>query len=255
MTRETSSFEDSAFLLRAIACSGGYVTLWYGVERGKCAGFMKKAPVPGTLADIHALPMRNGGALPRIDADTYKAYGAVIGACASLLHIKALQAALHLIDISQAEGDPSILIYQALQAFCEGLVSVEDHVADTAIYAYPVFEALLLEASGYALSPENCAKYPEEAAIYISPKSGAGVGITAGEPYKHKLLPMPASFRAALLQWHHMSSLVLPACEDDEACLTASALTEHFLTREFGVGRFEAREAFIGALMRKAVAV
>ncbi len=55
------------------------------------------------------------------------------------------------------------------------------------------FELLLLDELGFGLDLESCAGTgATEELIYVSPKSGRAVSRTAGEPYREKLLPLPA---------------------------------------------------------------
>lgn len=57
------------------------------------------------------------------------------------------------------------------------------------------FELALLEDLGFGLDLTCCAATGvRDDLIYISPKSGRAVSRTAGEPYKDRLLPLPAFF-------------------------------------------------------------
>ncbi|WP_182085644.1 DNA repair protein RecO [Aureimonas sp. ME7] len=55
------------------------------------------------------------------------------------------------------------------------------------------FEIALLEELGFGLDLETCAATGgREALVYVSPKSGRAVSREAGEPWKDRLLPLPA---------------------------------------------------------------
>ncbi len=59
--------------------------------------------------------------------------------------------------------------------------------------AYVRCELLLLQELGFGLDLSECAATgATENLIYVSPKSGRAVSANAGEPYKDKLLPLPA---------------------------------------------------------------
>ena len=83
------------------------------------------------------------------------------------------------------------------------------------------FELLLLDELGFGLDLESCAATGvQEELIYVSPKSGRAVSREAGEPYRDKLLQLPAF-------------LALPTTgEADRASLEAAfLLSGYFLER------------------------
>ena len=58
------------------------------------------------------------------------------------------------------------------------------------------FELAMLAELGFGLDLENCAATGETAdLIYVSPKSGGAVSRRAGEPYRDRLLRLPAFLR------------------------------------------------------------
>lgn len=58
------------------------------------------------------------------------------------------------------------------------------------------YELGLLAELGFGLSLDKCiATGSGQGLIYVSPRSGAAVSAEAGEPYKSKLLPLPAFLR------------------------------------------------------------
>ena len=55
------------------------------------------------------------------------------------------------------------------------------------------WELALLDELGFGLDLSSCAATGEqEDLVYVSPKSGRAVSLEAGEPYKDRLLPLPA---------------------------------------------------------------
>ena len=123
------------------------------------------------------------------------------------------------------------------------LVVVADRL-DNSSLAPPLvarFEAKLLAEAGFALDLSQCAATgSRENLIYVSPKSGRAVSASAGEPWRDRLLPLPAFFLA-----------------DDGAAPTAAdlvaafRLTGHFLLRDLfqprGQNLPDARRAFLAA--------
>lgn len=66
------------------------------------------------------------------------------------------------------------------------------------LYAYVCTEFTMLHALGFGLDLSECAATGESEAqqlIYVSPKSGRAVSAAAGEPYRPKMLPLPAFLR------------------------------------------------------------
>ena len=80
------------------------------------------------------------------------------------------------------------------------------------------FELGLLAALGFGLTLDRCAATGvRENLIYVSPRSASAISAEAGEPYKDKLLPLPAFLCGA--------SSTASAKESAEALRT----TGHFL--------------------------
>lgn len=75
---------------------------------------------------------------------------------------------------------------------------VLDHLDEALLWPQLLvrFELLLLSELGVGLDLERCAATgAREGLIYVSPKSGGAVSANAGEPYKDRLLPLPAFLR------------------------------------------------------------
>ena len=89
----------------------------------------------------------------------------------------------------------------------------------TAAAAFVRFEAQLLAELGFGLDLTACAATGRaDDLAFVSPKSGRAVGRVAGEPYRTRLLPLPAFLLAA--------AAAAPGPEDLRA---GFALTGHFL--------------------------
>lgn len=255
------SFEDEALVLRVLPCAGGAVTRYYTPLHGKIAGFTPRppknrpAPMPGALVDIDVTPNPKGGALPRVAAANKRAYGAVICAGADVNAMKTLNAALEITDATQHDGIASPPLFMHLHVLIEALAR---DGARASCY-YPVFEAVLLECSGYGLSLQDCAAGTGETPCFVSPVTGAAAGLTPSTPYRHKLFPLPPVFRKAALAagtgdaaGAFSEAVLLSRAEILQAC----AITGHFLKRDAGADLpperlFPAREACIAALSRE----
>ena len=77
---------------------------------------------------------------------------------------------------------------------------VLDHLDDAALWPQLMvrFELRLLREVGFGLDLERCAATGERGnLVYVSPKSGSAVSAAAGEPYKDRLLQLPAFLLSA----------------------------------------------------------
>ena len=84
---------------------------------------------------------------------------------------------------------------------------------------YVRWELVLLDELGFGLDLTKCASTGStDDLVYVSPKTGRAVSMTAGEPYQDRLLPLPAFLRG------RVGNGVQPG--DVQAGL---ALTAHFL--------------------------
>jgi DNA repair protein RecO (recombination protein O) len=64
--------------------------------------------------------------------------------------------------------------------------------------AYVAWEMALLDELGFGLDLARCAATgATEELIYVSPKTGRAISAVAGEPYRGRLLALPAFLRAA----------------------------------------------------------
>jgi DNA repair protein RecO (recombination protein O) len=135
------------------------------------------------------------------------------------------------------ERDPHESLYGAVLGVIEALDAPE------APAQLARFEARMLIECGFALDFSECAATGAvEDLIYVSPKSGRAVCAAAGEPYREKLLPLPAFLREEGPE---------PGLEE---VLQAFRLTGFFLERELFAPRGQklpdARAALISGLAR-----
>lgn len=118
-----------------------------------------------------------------------------------------------------AERDPHPNLFE-ITLFL--LSFLDDPTVWPALYAR--WELALLDELGVGLDLESCAATGAiNDLVYVSPKSGRAVSATAGEPYKHRLLPLPAFLR-------RRRPGLLAAEASRAAVLDALMLTGDFLT-------------------------
>lgn len=103
------------------------------------------------------------------------------------LRLCSILSACSLCDTAIAEREGHAGLYYGLLAFFEAL--------DTEEWAaiYVMWEIALLKELGFGLNLGICAGGGDISTLaYVSPKSGQAVSSEKGEPYKDKLLPLPA---------------------------------------------------------------
>jgi DNA repair protein RecO (recombination protein O) len=140
------------------------------------------------------------------------------------------------------ERDPHEDIFTRLQY---ALDNFED-AGDAAVHIVR-FELAILAELGFMLDLDNCVATGETTdLIYVSPKSGGAVSRSAGEPWRDRLLPLPAFLRESQAEVAHGWS--------DQDLTDGFRLTGLFLLRHVleprGQGHSDAREGFINAVAR-----
>jgi DNA repair protein RecO (recombination protein O) len=99
-----------------------------------------------------------------------------------------LAAATAIAEAALPEREPHPRAFDGLEALLGALDA--DH--GWAV-GYVEWELILLTELGFGLDLSRCAATGETAdLVYVSPKSGHAVSAKAGEPYRDKLLPLPA---------------------------------------------------------------
>jgi len=133
------------------------------------------------------------------------------------------------------ERDPHPQIHAALEGVLDALL--DPRRAGASVVR---FELLLLAELGFGLDLATCAASGTgDDLVYVSPKSGRAVSRQAGEPWKHRLLVLPAFLREAFD----------PSPQDiaDGFVLTGFFLARHVLEPR-GLSFADARASFIAAL-------
>jgi DNA repair protein RecO (recombination protein O) len=137
------------------------------------------------------------------------------------------------------ERDPHPQIHDALDEVLDNLLDPRRAGPNVAR-----FELQLLAELGFGLDLATCAASGSEAdLVYVSPKSGRAVSRLAGEPWKGRLLSLPAFLDDA--------AAGDPSPQDiaDGFALTGFFLVRHVLEPR-GLGLADARASFIAAVLR-----
>lgn len=139
------------------------------------------------------------------------------------------------------ERAPHDGIYELLEAILDDF----DEPAAAATHVVR-FEMAMLDELGFGLDLSSCAATGTQAdLIYVSPKSGCAVSRAAGEPWRERLLPLPAFLRA-----DHEEG----GPENGRDLMEGFRLTGLFLLRNVleprGQGHSDAREGFIATVAR-----
>ncbi|MEA2949483.1 MAG: repair protein RecO [Alphaproteobacteria bacterium] len=142
------------------------------------------------------------------------------------------------------ERDPHPQIHDMLDEVLDGLLDPRRAAPSVAR-----FELQLLAELGFGLDLASCAATGGETdLVYVSPKSGRAVSRQAGEPWKDRLLPLPAF----LCEGYAGESSLRDVAPKDVA--DAFALTGFFLVRHVleprGLNLADARASFIVAVLR-----
>ena len=169
-----------------------------------------------------------------LEATTLRAARLIEGA-SGLYGIQCLGGLIRLLP----ERDPHLPIYTALEA-------IVDWLDDPAVAGGLIvrFELKMLEELGFGLDLDRCAATGvNDDLAFVSPKSGRAVSRSAGEPYRDRMLALPAFLREA------------PDARPPSAdVLTAFRLTGYFLERHVyeprGLKPPGARASFLALLAR-----
>ncbi|MEA2880489.1 MAG: repair protein RecO [Hyphomicrobiales bacterium] len=140
------------------------------------------------------------------------------------------------------ERDPHEQVHDAL-------ADILDHLEDRTLAAALIarFELQFLAELGFGLDLDQCAATGVTAGLdYVSPKSGRAVSRTAGEPWRDRMLRLPAFLRAE-------QEADEPTADEltDAFALTGFFLTRHVLEPR-GLPMHDARASFISAVLRNA---
>jgi DNA repair protein RecO (recombination protein O) len=169
----------------------------------------------------------------------YAVEGLTLRAARLIGQAHALYALTHVTGLARLlpERDPHPGLFEALAVVLDGL---DD--ASVAAALVVRFELEVLKELGFGLDLSQCAASGETGDLaYVSPKTGRAVSRTAGEPWRDRLLPLPAF-------------LIGGAAPDNDAVADAFRVTGHFLQRDVygprGLAVPDARAAFLASLER-----
>jgi DNA repair protein RecO (recombination protein O) len=175
---------------------------------------------------------------------TYAIEATHLRAASLLASSHAVYGVTHLASLARLlpERDPHEDIYEMLE---HTLDDFED-AGEAAVHLVR-FELAMLAELGFGLDLENCAATGETGELaYVSPKSGGAVSRTAGEPWRDRLLRLPAFLHAG------EGSVIAFTDQDlqDGFRITGLFLLRHVLEPR-GQGHSDAREGFINAVIRR----
>ncbi len=173
----------------------------------------------------------------------YVVEGLELRAAAFLPAAHAVYGVTHLAALCRLlpERDPHAQVFEALEAALGGL----DHPAEAAVLVAR-FELQMLAELGFGLDLSACAATGAAVdLVYVSPKSGRAVSRAAGDPWRDRLLALPAFLG------EEEGGAAPPSAGDLAA---GFALTGFFLERHLyaphGAALPDARAAFIAAVTR-----
>jgi DNA repair protein RecO (recombination protein O) len=179
---------------------------------------------------------------------TYAIEGLRLRAATLLAVSHAAYGVTHLAALARLlpERDPHEEIYEMLERTLDDF----DDAGGAAVQVVK-FELAMLAELGFGLDLGNCAATGETAElIYVSPKSGGAVSRAAGEPWRDKLMRLPAFLREGD---EHGAT-----CSDQDL-LDGFLITGRFLLRHVleprGQGHSDARDGFINAVTRRRLRV
>lgn len=174
---------------------------------------------------------------------TYAIDGLNLRAATLLSNRHAAYGVTHLASLARLlpERDPHTETYEMLERTLDDF----DDIGGAAVHLIR-FELAMLAELGFGLDLQNCAATGETTdLVYVSPKSGGAVSRTAGEPWRDRLLRLPAFLREGEDRSESWSDQDL----QDGFQLTGLFLLRHVLEPR-GQGHSDAREGFINAVMR-----
>ena len=128
-----------------------------------------------------------------------------------------LTAACAVAEMALPEREPHRPVFDGFAVLLETLIADDDNAMWPAVYVR--WELGLLAGLGFGLDLERCAATgANDQLAYVSPRSGRAVSLSAGEPYRDKLLTLPAF-------------LTGDGAPSRRGCLDGLRLTGHFLAR------------------------
>lgn len=106
------------------------------------------------------------------------------------MRLAGLAAACAMADRALPEREPHPAVFDAMEALIAAMTDPE--LGEVWVAAYVRWELGLLADLGYGLDLESCAATgTNDDLAYVSPRTGRAVSLSAGEPYRSKLLALP----------------------------------------------------------------
>ena len=174
----------------------------------------------------------------------YQIEGTRLRAASLLASSHAVYGVTHLASLARLlpERDPHEDIFEMLKRTLDDF----DDAGEAAMHLVR-FELAMLAELGFGLDLENCAATGETSDLaYVSPKSGGAISRAAGEPWRERLLRLPAFLREGEVGQNGWSDQDL----QDGFRLTGLFLLRHVLEPR-GQGHSDARQGFINAVTRR----
>jgi len=174
----------------------------------------------------------------------YQVEGIRLRAATVLASSHAVYGVTHLASLARLlpERDPHEDIYEMLDRTLDDF----DEVGQAAAHLIK-FELAMLAELGFGLDLDTCAATGETTElVYVSPKSGGAVSRRAGDPWRDRLLRLPAFLRHGEGNASSWSDQDL----QDGFAITGLFLMRHVLEPR-GQGHSDARDGFINAVIRR----
>ncbi len=174
----------------------------------------------------------------------YQIEGTKLRAATVLASSHAVYGVTHMAALARLlpERDPHQDIYEMLDRTLDDF----DDIGEAAVHLIK-FELAMLAELGFGLDLENCAATGATSdLIYVSPKSGGAVSRQAGDPWRDRLLRLPAFLRQGEGGANSWSDQDL----SDGFQLTGLFLLRHVLEPR-GQRHSDARDGFINAVTRR----
>jgi DNA repair protein RecO (recombination protein O) len=174
----------------------------------------------------------------------YQVEGIRLRAATVLASSHAVYGVTHLASLARLlpERDPHEDIYEMLDRTLDDF----DEVGQAAAHLIK-FELAMLAELGFGLDLDTCAATGETTElVYVSPKSGGAVSRRAGDPWRDRLLRLPAFLRQGEGNASGWSDQDL----QDGFAITGLFLMRHVLEPR-GQGHSDARDGFINAVIRR----
>ena len=173
----------------------------------------------------------------------YQVEGIRLRAATVLASSHAVYGVTHLASLARLlpERDPHEDIYEMLDRTLDDF----DEVGQAAAHLIK-FELAMLAELGFGLDLDSCAATGETTElVYVSPKPGGAVSRRAGDPWRDRLLRLPAFLRSEgnASGWSDQDL-------QDGFAITGLFLMRHVLEPR-GQGHSDARDGFINAVIRR----